>query len=208
VRVVRAGEGRVYAALTAGGVYVSDDRGQSWRSTQSAPPKAAATAAPAPPPTPTPQTTPADCPSAPAFFADLWAERLAQLGCPGQGQQAAAAVQPFEGGLMVWRSDIAAIYTLPAGQPYGQFADTWDESQPAYGCPEFGPAQTPPTPQRGFGKVWCSQPEVREQLGRAIGPETPLEAVFQEFETGLVMDLPGTGLFVLENRQFGWQKTE
>jgi hypothetical protein len=222
VRVVQVSKGRVYAALTAGGVVVSDDQGQSWRSTQAAQPAPAATVAiapppvftPMPPPTPTaepappPPASPADCPTAPAFFADVWAARLAQLGCPGQGQRVTVAVQPFEGGIMVWRSDTAAIYALPAGQPYGQFTDTWDDSQPPYTCPERGPAQTPPTPQRGFGKVWCQQPTMREQLGRASSPETPLEAVIQDFETGLIIDAPGMGLVVLESRLYGWQKVE
>jgi hypothetical protein len=40
---------------------------------------------------------------------------------------------------------------LPQNQTYARFDDTWDESQPAYSCPDLAPSQTPPTPQRGFG---------------------------------------------------------
>ncbi len=39
--------------------------------------------------------------------------------------------------------------------------------------PEFtcGPAESPPTPKRGFGKVSCSRADVRRGLGQAVEEE-------------------------------------
>ena len=109
---------------------------------------------------------------------------------------------------MFWRSDTVSIYALPANQPYARFDDTWDDSQPAYACPELGPAQTPPTPQRGFGKVWCDQPPVRAALGNATGGEALAEADVQEFERGLMFQLDGGAVYVLEYGANGWERVE
>jgi hypothetical protein len=100
VRVLRFHQGRLYAALVHGGLFVSDDQGTSWRSTL--------TGQPAPTPTPgaqssssavssteTPQLplTLSDCPVPPDYFGDLWSERRAQLGCP-------EPKAPFRAGLL------------------------------------------------------------------------------------------------------------
>jgi hypothetical protein len=116
--------------------------------------------------------------------------------------------QIFEGGRMFWRSDLAAIYVLPLDQPYARFDDTWDESQPAYTCPDLGPAQTPPTPQRGFGKIWCAEPALRALLGNATSEEKSFAATLQEFDNGLVFQLDGEDTYILESLSNGWKLVE
>jgi len=164
VRALSVHDGRLYAALVEGGLFVSDDLGESWRSTITGQPASPVVTSPTTTPstqtwrvpsaqttTPQPSVTPADCPVPPDYFAPLWTERIAQLGCPVASYSLPMAEQSFEGGWMFWRSDTAEIYALPQNQTYARFDDTWDESQPAYSCPDLAPSQTPPTPQRGFG---------------------------------------------------------
>jgi len=110
---------------------------------------------------------------------------------------------------MYWRSDTGEIYVFTRGQLYAQvFDDTWDESQPAYSCPDLAPSQTPPTPQRGFGKVWCNQPMVRQLLGVATSGERLLEATLQEFESGLIFETDQGVTYILENGSNGWERVE
>ena len=109
---------------------------------------------------------------------------------------------------MLWRSDSAQIYALAAGGSYFRFDDTWNESQPAYSCPELGPSETPPTSQRGFGKVWCSQLRVRELLGKATSQERALEAMLQAFDTGLIFDTPSGAVYILDEQALKWERVQ
>jgi photosystem II stability/assembly factor-like uncharacterized protein/DNA-binding beta-propeller fold protein YncE len=215
VRALAYQGGRLYAALAEGGLFVSDDQAKTWYNPATGQP--ASPAGQPAPATPTPQSpapteaktlTPADCPAPPDHFADLWSERADQLGCPLAAQRLTMAEQSFEGGSMFWRADTAQIYVLPTGQTYSRFDDTWDENQPAYTCPDLGPSQTPPTPQRGFGKVWCSQPRVRELLGNATSQEQAFEAALQAFDAGLIFDTPRGAVYILEGQSFKWERVE
>ncbi len=208
VRALEIKEGRLYAALAEGGVFVSDDRGESWHSSRTAPAQPAATSTPPAKPTVQPQPTavPVECSGSPDYFADLWSERREQLGCPSGVRPVMLVEQTFEGGRMFWRSDLAVIYTLLESGSYAQFEDTWEDSQPAYTCPEVGPQQTPPTPQRGFGKVWCTQPQVRQGLGNATSPERPFETTLQEFERGLIFQTDEGVIYILESQTNGWER--
>jgi photosystem II stability/assembly factor-like uncharacterized protein/DNA-binding beta-propeller fold protein YncE len=211
VRALRYAGGHLYAALQQGGLYVSDDGGRTWRSTL-----ASQTAAPTPtvPPAPkalSPTPTPAapSCPTPPERFADLWASRVARLGCPlGAAASPTMVEQTFEGGVMFWRSDTAAIYALPAGAPYARYDDTWNDSQPAYSCPASAPSQTPPTPQRGFGKVWCTQPAVRQALGNATVAERGFAAQVQDFDAGLIFKTDQGITYILESRSNTWEQVK
>ncbi len=206
--------GRLYAAMTHDGLFVSTDLGETWRSTVTGQPAsplptpAPTTPTPVPTQTPTPQLPllPADCPSPPDDFADLWVERIAQLGCPVASQSVPMVEQTFEGGWMFWRSDAADIYVIPSVRPYARFDDTWDSSQPTYSCPDLFPSQTPPTPQRGFGKVWCREPLVRKLLGNATSEERLFDAVVQEFDTGLIFRTDEGVTYILESRSNGWER--
>lgn len=219
VRILRFHDGRLYAALVEGGLYVSDDLAASWHSTMTdlpaetplTPTPGAQTLSVTPPQTPTPQPSAkrTDCPIPPDHFADLWTARVGKLGCPVASYTPPMAEQSFEGGWMYWRSDTGEIYVFIRGQLYAQvFDDTWDESQPAYSCPDLAPSQTPPTPQRGFGKVWCNQPMVRQLLGVAISGERPFEATLQEFESGLIFETDRAVQYILESGLNEWERVE
>ena len=216
VRALAFHKGRLYAALVQGGLFVTDDLGQTWRSSVTGQPAspiptpAPARSSPIASPTPTvaPTVAAADCRIPADAFADLWAEHINQLGCPRASYRLQMVEQGFEGGRMFWRSDDASIYVLPTGQPYARFDDTWDESQPAYSCPELFPPQTPPTPQRGFGKVWCNQPQVRQLLGSATGQERLFEATLETFDGGLIFRTDQGATYMLRSRSNEWEQVE
>lgn len=221
VRALRFRDGRLYAALAQGGLFLSDDEGDSWRSSISGQPASPIETAPTPTPgtgpsnrtaiptpTPPPPVTLIDCAAPPDHFADLWAERVAQLGCPLASHSSPIVEQSFEGGWMFWRSDAAAIYVLPSGQPYARFDDRWDESQPAYSCPDVFPPQTPPTPKRGFGLIWCNEALVRKLLGNVASQERLFDATLQEFDTGLIFKTDQGVTYVLESRMNGWERVK
>ena len=66
----------------------------------------------------------------------------------------------------------------------GSFADTWKEGDPTFTCnPTDEEADSPPLPRRGFGKVWCDNPEVQEALGFVPKEERLCQhSVVQPFE--------------------------
>ncbi len=88
-------------------------------------------------------------------------------------QNIAGAFQPFDSGLMFWRSDTHEIYVLFNDGTFWPFQDTWAEGRVL-------PAEEPPAghyqPVRGFGKVWAEgdklyRIDVRTRLGWATAPE-------------------------------------
>jgi photosystem II stability/assembly factor-like uncharacterized protein len=221
VRALCLHDGRLYAALVEGGLFVSNDLGETWHGTIVDQPAFPVETPPTPtpeaqvpnetaPPTPTPQQSvrSADCPTPPDYFADLWTERVGQVGCPVASHKLPMAEQSFEGGWMFWRSDTTAIYALPLTQPYARFDDTWDESQPDYSCPDLALSQTPPTPQRGFGLVWCNDPLVRKGLGNATGEERLFEATLQEFDGGLIFETDQGVRYILESEANSWEQVD
>ena len=113
------------------------------------------------------------CPTGPGpSFAGAWTagNLRATLGCPTKPEASlTTSFEPFANGFMVWREDTRRVTVFYKDGTWQEFADTWAEGQPEYSCTDaYAPAQTPPTPHRGFGKVWCTQPGVRERLG--VGP--------------------------------------
>jgi hypothetical protein len=117
-----------------------------------------------------------------------------ELGCPESTlRDIPAAIQSFEGGQMIWVDRGASgrvIYTLffDAGgsvRGYQGFMDEWDERQPASGSlrPPAGLLE----PERGFGKVWRENAEVRERLGWATTPEKAGRADVQDWRGGVML---------------------
>jgi hypothetical protein len=105
--------------------------------------------------------------------------------CPaGPAVTVAAAVQPFEGGWMLWLAESPGtggpgIWALYADGTYRYYDDTWTPDDPA---DDPGPEPPPDRyrPIRGFGKIWANHVEVRERLGWATAPEQSFLSTYQE----------------------------
>ena len=154
---------------------------------------------PTPAPTDTPTMTPTPCPLVPASaFTVAWGEVRDRVGCPARPEiWIWAAEEPFEGGYMIWRGDTQRIYALYDDGTWQDFADTWHEGDPEYTCPEVGPTDSPPTPKRGFGKVWCLNSHVRDKLGWALEKEQGTERWVQDFDRGKMVHIYGVGTVAL-----------
>jgi hypothetical protein len=127
-------------------------------------------------------------------FAGAWTagNLRATLGCATKPEASpSTSFEPFANGFMVWRGDTRRAYVFYKDGAWQEFADTWAEGQPEYGCIDaYTPAQTPPTPHRGFGKVWCEQPGVRDRLGAALQDEIGNDRAVQDFENGAMLLIP------------------
>jgi len=150
------------------------------------------------------------CADKPKRFIELWQRRIEELGCPvvETDQPVPMVEQSFEHGWMLWRGDTAMIIALPVGQFYREFEDTWNDNQPAYSCPDIAPAQTPPTPQRGFGKIWCAEPELRNFLGQATNEERSFVAHIQSFERGLIFSTDQGTVYIFKGLLPSWERLE
>jgi serine/threonine protein kinase len=123
-------------------------------------------------------------------FGQIWYESLEarrKLGwATGEGTTPAAQ-QSFERGVMFWRKDKDEIYVLAQGGSWQMHIDTWEEGMDEYSCPDVAQRQTPPTPIRGFGKVWCEQlGDPDADIGWAVNDERAYDAYWQSFERGLM----------------------
>lgn len=88
---------------------------------------------------------------------------------------------------MLWLSNEGQIYVLFPDNSWQSYADTWTEEQPTYSCNPFGDGEpdSPPLPRRGFGKLWCEQPELQEIMGTVPREERLCQhAVLQRFPDG------------------------
>ena len=104
--------------------------------------------------------------------------------CPFEAEVGWAAQQPFEHGFMLWLEPSQLIYVFfdnYGGQSYRSYDDTFAE-----GDPETDPNIVPPAgllqPERGFGKVWRDNAEVRDNLGWATAPETGFDTWRQRYQ--------------------------
>jgi hypothetical protein len=134
------------------------------------------------------------CPEAFYFAA---APPPASAGCPYLPADFVAAVeQPFEHGRMIWLAPLpggqtgsgvaqpASVYVLyPTGildawPTWRRYDDTWTAHEP-----ESDPTLEVPAglfqPQRGFGKVWRANTDVRQNLGWATAPEGAYSGAYQ-----------------------------
>lgn len=88
---------------------------------------------------------------------------------------------------MFWRKDWDSMYAQYSTGAWAGYPDTWEEGDPLYSCPATAPEASPPTPWRGFGKVWCTFSEVRNGLGWATDGERGYDATVQDFDTGSIV---------------------
>lgn len=155
---------------------------------------------PPPTPVPTPSEPPAGFYPPEGAFAELWAtdpDVRQALGWTAEPEprQTAAAFQPFEGGVMIWRGDTRTIYVLYDDGSWDAFEDTWTPDQPERDPNIQAPAGRE-QPVRGFGKVWRERPGVRERLGWALRSEEAYSSPVQGFERGTAMGV-GASVYVL-----------
>jgi len=119
--------------------------------------------------------------------ANTWVPELAaamQEKCPNPAEIGWAAQQPFEHGFMLWLQPSNTIYVFfdnYGGQSYQAYTDNFKE-----GDPESDPSLTPPAgllqPVRGFGLIWRTYPEVRDNLGWATAPESGFNTWRQSYQ--------------------------
>jgi hypothetical protein len=119
-----------------------------------------------------------------------------QMGCPVDeaqfdpiGINEFGDLPPYDR-FMLWFSHEKLIYVLFADGVYRTYPDTWVEGvDPTFSCnPLGGEADSPPLPRRGFGKLWCSDPEVQEAMGTVPREERLCQhAVLQRFEAGRLL---------------------
>jgi hypothetical protein len=91
---------------------------------------------------------------------------------------------------MLWFSHEKTIYVLLPDGTYQTYEDTWVEGvDPTYPCnPLGGEEDSPPLPRRGFGKLWCNNPELQEILGAVPREERLCQyAVMQRFQRGRLL---------------------
>ena len=166
-------------------------------------PMFAATTAPLPTATTAPSPTPCALPVLPALqpaYLDI------ELGCPlNPGlDPLTTAYAPFEGGQMLWRQDNAVIYVLTNDGRWAQYDDLWREGDAEFTC---GESNNPPTPVRGFGRVWCDWPAVRQSLGAATAAEIgDAGGRAQDFANGMLLAAPDGSTFVLVGESATWRR--
>ena len=161
----------------------------------------AATLPPTTRPTSTParptSTSPPACPAVIGTFAGVWQQHQSRLGCARSGVYSTwTALENFEGGQMLWREDTDEIWVLYQNGTWQAHNNTWHEGDPTYACPESAASQSPPTPIRGFGKVWC-QSGVRNRLGNAIDAERGFDSLIQDFNNGTLLKTDDGSVYVM-----------
>lgn len=130
------------------------------------------------------------------------------LTCPLEaGTTVQAAYQEFEHGVMIWRADTSDIYVLYLETGLvNRYRDTWHGEEVPYG-------ETPPPglykPDRGFGRVWVDNPQVRAGLGWATSLEQGYTMLHQRSGdlkyARLYLTLPnGTIVYLVENTWKTW----
>jgi hypothetical protein len=113
------------------------------------------------------------------------------------------ARQYFERGYLYWWDQpdgLGQIWSVEISQPgarqgfrwTGPYQDTWDGGD-SYSCDAA--RANPDGPIRGFGKLWCDNPEISKAIGAARGPEqgtgtTTSYGVVQFFQGGMMLYSP------------------
>jgi hypothetical protein len=103
------------------------------------------------------------------------------------------AQERFQRGRMFWREDNDKIYVLYSDGSWERYDDIWHEGDPTFTC---GTESSPPTPLRGFGKIWCTYGNVRQGLGDAVNSEWGSYGTVQEFSGGLILQTASGPIFV------------
>jgi hypothetical protein len=145
----------------------------------------------------TPSPTPCGITVYPSFAA-VWNSHAGPLNCPTANGRSdvSLALEDFKGGRMVWRKDTRRIYVLYNNGRWDAYTDAWRSSDPEYSC---GTPQSPPTPRRGFGRIWCDYDAVRAGLGDATNAEWSVSGAVQEFSGGFILQPGDAPIYVFYN---------
>jgi hypothetical protein len=147
-----------------------------------------ATATPRATTAPNPTSPPSLC-AIPLLPVHRWTtETVTRLGCPTEVDRVTNfATQKFENGVMFWREEDKRILVLFNDKTWLQFNDAWTSALPDDACLNVAVAPGLVRPKRGFGKVWCEQPNIRAKIGAAVENEIGLyPALAQRFERGQI----------------------
>jgi len=157
-----------------------------------------------PAPTRTRTSTPAPTPSCPPVsgpYAAIWQSAQAKLGCAkGDARVIWMAEEMFQKGRMYWRKDNDNIYALFNGGGWAAYANIWRDGDPQETCS----SGTPITAVRGFGKIWCTTPSVRNGLGNATTEESGYYSTVQDFARGMIFRASSGKALVLYSGD-GWE---
>jgi hypothetical protein len=87
---------------------------------------------------------------------------------------------------MLWFSSEGNIYVLLPDGEFQIYPDEWQEGDPTFMCnPLEEEPDSPPLPRRGFGKLWCEEPDLQEIMGFVEREERLCQhSVDQPFEQG------------------------
>ncbi|HES58351.1 MAG TPA: hypothetical protein ENO21_02865 [Firmicutes bacterium] len=112
-----------------------------------------------------------------------------------------AAFQSFQNGYMIWRADTSDIYVLYNSGLVNRYKDSW-QGEILYFDQEAPEGVY--RPDRGFGKVWIENPQVRAGLGWATDFEQGYTMRYQRSGdvkyARLYMDMPdGSVIYLVEN---------
>jgi hypothetical protein len=179
--------------------------------TATAAPTQRPTQAPTPTVTPTPPPTPTPTPATPlGTFAQLYqsnARLRERLGAPVAAETMMdASRQSFEGGAMELLADSRRIYVFhDKSTTWAAYADTWMLGE-ASAADDEPPPPGRFRPQRSFGKLWATNPAVREQLGWAISPELAYLATVQRFEGGVLLHSVVAGATLALYEDGSWER--
>lgn len=128
-------------------------------------------------------------------FVGYWDEK--GLGCATSGANSIwMAEENFVNGRMYWRDDNDRIYAVYSNGTWASYADIWNEGDPEFSCET---PSSPPTPRRGFGKIWCTYGNVRNGLGDAIEAERGENGIVQEFENGFMLRASSGKIYTFYN---------
>lgn len=128
------------------------------------------------------------CSQAPSPLAALAQERGYSCAASLPRLRIPIAVQPFEGGTMIWVPHPAgkpgSIYVLfrdlaSGGLVWQQHLDDWHEGMPPPDRPAPPPGRY--VPERGFGLLWSTNATLRSALGWATAPEQGDRGDIQRF---------------------------
>ncbi|MCA9949459.1 MAG: serine/threonine protein kinase [Anaerolineales bacterium] len=138
-----------------------------------------------------PTLTPS-CPPVTGVFANTGNQLQNKIGCAtGAVINGLVVEENFQSGKMFWREplDYAQALVLFNNGTWRIFQHApYNEGDPEYPCADANtPAQSPPTPRRGFGTMWCDIPAIRNGLGNAVDVEQGYTSSMQKFDNGSML---------------------